>query len=191
MLRESMSMKTTAVTCLVTAIVLSAARVAVAQSKSARAFVSDAEYNVAAGGQGLALFDTPRLLTPVGALDLTRTGVLWNVDLGVGLLHWSVLYGALSSQSIPGANLPTPAFGGTLAIAGKAGDVFALTRTREGATQLAVRIFGGARTGRNITVLPLVLGDKGPNDGLNGVVAKYVPTPPRTSTFGLTLRWAE
>ncbi len=143
--------------------------------------------------QGVAVTNIPQLpLGSVGTFDLSASGLVQNFDLGLRLLSWLGLYGTAEGQVLTGINVPSLlVVGGSFSFRGEGGGIVRIARIETTGTQLSARVFGGAGTGRDLKVLPLVnallSGSSSLGDVVNGNVGKYILTPKANDTFGGSL----
>jgi hypothetical protein len=147
--------------------------------------------------QGAAIQTVPQVpLGPLGAFDLSASGLVQDFDLGIKILPWLGVYGTAEGTLITGVNVDSLVLiGGSFGFKGEGGAVVRIVRIERSGTQVAVRLFGGAGTGRDLTVLPLVQGllsgGKQLGDVLNGSVGKYILLPKGNNTFGGSLHAAQ
>jgi hypothetical protein len=148
--------------------------------------------------QGFALETIPQFpLSSLGTFSLSATGLVQDFDLAVKILPWIGVYGKAEGTVATGANIDSLLlFGGQFAFDGEGGVVGRIARIESTGTQIAVRLYGGGGTGRNLGVLPLVselvsntkstLGSV-----VQGNIGKYVLVPVSNDEFGGSVHAAQ
>jgi hypothetical protein len=142
--------------------------------------------------QGFAFAEYPSVpLGKLGSPSLSLSGLVEDFDLGVRILPWLGVYGNAEGQVALGASIDSLLLaGGQFGFSGQGGLVGRILRIESTGTQLSVRAFGGAGTGRNANIVGLVdallggSGKTGFSDVLNGNAGKFLLTPTGSNTFG-------
>jgi hypothetical protein len=148
--------------------------------------------------QGFALETVPKFpLSSLGTFNLSATGLVQDFDLAVKILPWIGVYGKAEGTVATGANIDSLLlFGGQFAFGGEGGVVGRIARIESTGTQIALRLYGGGGTGRNVGVLPLVselvsntkstLGSV-----VHGSIGKYILVPVSNDEFGGSVHAAQ
>jgi len=147
--------------------------------------------------QGAAFVRIPALpLGALGSFDLTGSGLTQAFDVGVKIIPWLGVYGTAEGQALTGGDVSSAVlFGGSFVFRGEGGAVVRIARLEKSGTQFAARVFGGAGTGRDLKVLPVLSavlgGGSSLGDVLTGNVGKNLITPKGNNTFGASLHAAQ
>jgi hypothetical protein len=148
--------------------------------------------------EGLAEVKAEQLpLGQLGPRDVSFTGLQQTIDLSLRFTPWLALYLDAQGQLLLGTNgISLLQRGAAFTKSADAGLAFRLLRKEDSGSQLTARVFGGVSSGRDVTVLPLLLSavnQPGATLGqiLEGNATDFLIVPTESRSFGLGLHFAQ